>query len=470
MKKKKIIIISTVALLLVLIITFGLTRILKKDKKNVKTNETVTSETAVSTTTPTETTQETTTALASLEDTTAEFNITIPEPLPDGYYITMGCSLTYWMPINNVWEVTKVDDTHYKMVIDYKKDLESWIPDPQKIIKDGKLRLPMQYKWTLQRRKLPPDKMWSMVEISKAKHDIQNRTVIMTNGKNVFNDEVGLFKQEDEVLNNEPTVVGQLNLESVASDGLLPDQSRTIRVWLPQGYDANDTSKRYPVLYMHDGQNVFDNSTSFAGEWKVDETITDEMSKGYGGCIVVGIDSVDETRMSELSPPFTKGDLTGENYAKYIVEKVKPYVDGKYNTKPEREFTGIGGSSMGGAMSFYMGMKYSDIFGYEVCFSPALVYWEDKDLEAYMKSMKFKGNKKLPKIFVYAGGIGIGNGMGNDEASLTRYVDFVKDKLIANGYPKDNIKTLVDENAGHSEDAWSKYFKPAFEWLVGISK
>lgn len=401
-------------------------------------------------------------------DVKATFHITIPEPIPDGYYITIGCNLNDWYPLDTTWKVKKVDDTHYQCEMDLKESYFWYRTDLDSVMKDGELKIGLQYKWTLQREGLEYENMWSMVEISQTSHDIQNRVVILKEGENVFYDEVGRFKGEEEVLNNEPTVVGKLVYETVKSDGLLQDDYRMLRVWLPEGYDANDTSKRYPVLYMHDGQNLFDEITSFAGEWNIDETITGCMQNGYEGCIVVGIDSDDETRMAELSPTFTEETGDGENYARYIVEKVKPFIDGKYNTKPEREYTGIGGSSMGGAMSYFMCMEYPEVFGKGICFSPALVYYTDEDLIHYMEEKQFDKAENLPKICIYSGGVGIGSGLGNDERSLTRYVEFLQTNMIELGYPAENIYAFTDEMGEHSEAAWSKYFPTAFKWLEGL--
>lgn len=402
-------------------------------------------------------------------DVIATFHITIPEPIPEGYYITMGCNLTNWFPLYCEWPVEKVDDTHYKCVMDLTNSLKYYVTDIESAKKDGKLSIGLQYKWTLQREGLEPENMWSMVEISKANHDIQNRIVILNEGENVFYDEIGRFKGENEVINNEPTVVGKIVYETIESDGLLPDKNRLLRVWLPEGYDANDVEKCYPVYYMHDAQNLFDSCTSFAGEWMVDETITEFMENGYEGCIVVGIDSIgDSQRMEELSPTFTEESGTGEDYARFIVEKVKPFIDSKYNTKPEREFTAIGGSSMGGAMSFYMCMEYPEVFGKAICFSTALVYYPDDMLIDFMRDKHFESASNFPKVCIYSGAVGLNSGVGNDEKSLTRYVEFLKINLIQLGYPEENIYAFIDEMAEHSESAWSKYFPEAFRWLEGI--
>jgi pullulanase len=110
------------------------------------------------------------------------------------------------------------------------------------------------------------------------------------------------------------------------------NRSRLIRIWTPDGYDSTDL-QRYPVIYMHDGLNLFDTYTAFAGEWRIDETIGAMMDKGYEGAIVVGIDNGPE-RLNELTVdwPANSYDIVpdGEKYAQFIVDTVKPYIDSNY--------------------------------------------------------------------------------------------------------------------------------------------
>src|SRR5690554_456652 len=152
------------------------------------------------------------------------------------------------------------------------------------------------------------------------------------------------------------TVVG--NLE-IIKNFYIPElnRSRTIRIWTPSNYNK---AIKYPVIYMHDGQNLFDDYTSFAGEWGVDETIEDLIHNNItNGFIVVGIDN-SKHRMNEHAPNW--GDVKGaegELYAKFIVETLKPYIDNNYNTLKNLNNTIIIGSSMGGLISFLYRFKVS---------------------------------------------------------------------------------------------------------------
>ena len=149
-------------------------------------------------------------------------------------------------------------------------------------------------------------------------------------------------------------------------------RERTIRVYLPPGYETSD--RRYPVLYMHDGQNLFDDATSYVGEWGVDEALDALAAEGLE-LIVVGIDHGGEKRFNELSYWSNPRFGAGENrpYTDFVVNVVKPHVDATYRTRPERGDTGIMGSSMGGIASHYALYAHGATFSKAGVFSPA--YW-----------------------------------------------------------------------------------------------
>ncbi len=227
---------------------------------------------------------------------------------------------------------------------------------------------------------------------------------------------------------------------------------------------------------MHDGQNLFDVVTSFLGEWEVDESFTSLMKQGYESTIVVGIDNGETARFNELSPPWDINDLgkryitspVGDKYSEFIIETVKPYIDEHYNTKPQREYTGIGGSSMGGINSLYMGLKYADVFDYGIIFSPAMHIYPDNTLDDFFGEFDFSTMKNLPRFYIFAGGATGGSEIGSayDEACITKYVGIIKDKLTERGYPEESIGTLVDKKECHLESTWAKYFPTALKWLL----
>lgn len=219
---------------------------------------------------------------------------------------------------------------------------------------------------------------------------------------------------------------------------------RTIRVWTPSSYDK---SIKYTVIYMHDGQNLFDDYTSFAGEWGVDETIEDLIHNNItNGFIVVGIDN-SKHRMNEYAPNW--GDVKGakgELYAKFIVETLKPYIDNNYNTLKNRNNTIIIGSSMGGLISFYTGLKYQDIFGYIGALSTS---FQINSLEARNNFINSNNYNNPPFLYLDAGTL---------EHSMN-YISEVKTSLFNANYNKNSLYTFIKENHAHNELAWKERFR-----------
>lgn len=169
--------------------------------------------------------------------------------------------------------------------------------------------------------------------------------------------------QADNVQLLKPFVLPQLNRE------------RVVRLYLPPDYAQQQNTKRYPVLYMHDGQNLFDTATAFAGEWGVDETLNQLHAEGWLQLIVVGIDNGGVHRMQEYSgwDQSRFGKAEGAAYLAFIRDNLKPYIDNHYRTLTEAEHTGIMGSSMGGLISHYALFNEPGVFGLAGIFSPS--YW-----------------------------------------------------------------------------------------------
>lgn len=376
------------------------------------------------------------------------FDVTIPDPLPEDAFVSMGCSLNGWNPADTDWFAEKIDDTHYRLI----KTLDASIAGTV-----------MEYKWTVQ---MPEQtSMWAQVEGAAQGGDINNRKVTLKAGDNKFKDTVAMFRD----LGSLSTITGgKMEMHEFNMTQYDDNRVRKIRVWTPDGYDPADTSKRYPVMYMHDGQNLFDAYTSFAGEWKVDEAIAQMITEGYEGTIVVGVDNGPD-RSNELCPPWPCNDYgaatvsnpTGDKYAAFIVETVKPFVDAHYNTRPGRESTGIGGSSMGGLISFYIAEEYPEIFSYALCFSPAFQLFDDDTLKQAVQKFDTEAPDRLPKIYLYSGG-------KDFEAEFVPYIDFMYKALTEHGYPQEKLETLIDPTQMHTESAWAKYFPVAYQWLVGF--
>src|SRR5438132_769367 len=228
------------------------------------------------------------------------------------------------------------------------------------------VRGPIEFKFTLG--------SWDVVEQDSAGRDVPNRAfTVPTAGTASYAATVARWRDGSP----RPLAPASATASvSVLSDSFaMPQLGRRRRVWLylPPGYARSQ--QRYPVLYLQDGQNVFDARTSFAGEWGVDETLDSLRALGDAGVIVVAVDNGQQRRFDEYSPwPNPQyGGGQGDGYVEFLVQTLKPYIDQHYRTLPDRFHTGIAGSSMGGLISLYAALKYPDVFGRVGVFSPA--FW-----------------------------------------------------------------------------------------------
>ncbi len=238
--------------------------------------------------------------------------------------------------------------------------------------------------------------------------------------------------------------------------------SRRVWVYLPPDYATS--SHRYSVLYMHDGQNVFDDATSFAGEWGVDETLDSLHAAGDRGVIVVAVDHGGDARVDEYSPwPTRFGAGKGEAYVEFLVKTLKPWVDHTYRTLPGRAHTGIAGSSMGGLISFYAALRYPDVFGKAGIFSPA--FWIAP--AAYDLAARSNPHPDV-RFFVISGALeGTGEASGVYQRDQQRMVE----TLVKRGFkPGTNIVASVAADGKHSEWFWRREFPAAYQWLFNAQK
>jgi predicted alpha/beta superfamily hydrolase len=232
----------------------------------------------------------------------------------------------------------------------------------------------------------------------------------------------------------------------------MPQLGRTRRIWvyLPAAYSAS-TAKRYPVLYMHDGQNLFDNSTAFAGEWGVDEAL-DSIKNA---CIVVGIDNGGAKRMNEYNPNDTQqfGKGEGRAYLEFIVQTLKPFIDRQYRTFADKQHTYMAGSSMGGLITFYAGLYYPAVFGRLGVFSPS--FWIEPLIKTQTTQFAKKTTHGSQKYYFYAGG-GEGQQMAPDMKAVA---------AILKQAAQPALITVVKPEGKHNEISWSAVFPDFFKWI-----
>jgi predicted alpha/beta superfamily hydrolase len=229
---------------------------------------------------------------------------------------------------------------------------------------------------------------------------------------------------------------------------------RDILVYLPPSYETS--ARRYPVIYMHDGQNLFDPRTSFAGEWDVDATLDQASQEGLEA-IVVGIPNMGAERANEYSPFDDRrhGPGKGDGYLNFITDTIKPIIDADFRTEPAREQTGIAGSSMGGLISLYAFFKRSDAFGFAGVMSPALWFGKRGIFDYLDRATHVTG-----KIY-----LDVGTREGKEELND---VARLRDRLTTMGYKIGrDLLYVVDRGAGHNEAAWARRVGKQLRFLLG---
>jgi predicted alpha/beta superfamily hydrolase len=242
---------------------------------------------------------------------------------------------------------------------------------------------------------------------------------------------------------------------------------RDILVYLPGSYETGD--RRYPVLYMHDGQNLFDARTSFAGEWQVDEAMQRLAGEGIEA-IVVGIPNMNRARMDEYSPfrDLRHGGGKGDRYLEFLVETLKPRIDADFRTLPGRAHTGLMGSSMGALISLYGFFRHADVFGFAGAMSPAF-WFAGGALFAWLLRQSYVPGK----IYLDAGTAEVPRRFSR---LLPRYIAQpvaadarrAADILVTLGYRlSEEVVYVEDEGAAHNETAWARRLPDALRFLLG---
>lgn len=246
------------------------------------------------------------------------------------------------------------------------------------------------------------------------------------------------------------------NVGIISEQFEVPQLSTTRRIWiyLPKNYTT--TNKKYAVLYLHDGQNLFDDKTSYSGEWQIDETLNRIFDETGKSVIVVGIDNGGAQRIAELSPYKNAkyGGGNGEQYLQFITQNLKPYIDKNYRTKTAPKNTLLGGSSLGALISVYGAVKYPQTFGKILAFSPAF-WFNSKDLNMFIQNSH--GNLNKQKYYFIQGKY--------EDESMEQETQKVIRQLKNKGVKAQNIFFRTDEDGKHNELYWRREFPNAFLWF-----
>ena len=228
---------------------------------------------------------------------------------------------------------------------------------------------------------------------------------------------------------------------------------RDIYVYVPPSHDKAD--RRFPVVYMQDGQNLFDDALAFGSEWQVDENMERLAQLGLEA-LVVGIPNVAEARCDEYSPfrDPRHGGGWGDEYLDFVTGTLKPLIDQHFRTDPSRDATGILGSSMGALISLHAFFARSDVFGFAGAMSPALWFAEHAMFRALEHAAMIPGRLYLD----------VGTGEGDSTVGDARHMHQL---LLSKGYrPGETLMYVEDDGAGHSEGAWARRVRTALYYLI----
>jgi predicted alpha/beta superfamily hydrolase len=261
------------------------------------------------------------------------------------------------------------------------------------------------------------------------------------------------------------TITG--NIETTVMPGFL--DGRRIWVYLPPDYGTDTEARYYPVLYMFDGQNVFDAATSFAGEWQVDETLETMIPAGdVRPIIVVAVDHGGDKRREEYTPWANPDDGGGQGGAhlQAIVDTLVPYVDQTYRTIATREGRALSGSSLGGLMSLYAAYEHDDVFGQVAALSPSL-WWDDQHM---LRHADAAGAKPAVRVYMDMGTLEEGNVVDEDPANGTDdnidQLRAMRDELVSQGFVLNTDLEVVEApDARHSESYWAMRFPDVLRFL-----
>lgn len=293
---------------------------------------------------------------------------------------------------------------------------------------------------------------WASVEGTVAGSFIPNRTFSYSPNLNL---NLTIAGWEDKKVGGGTGSTALANVKIISDTFWIPQLQRKRRVWIYLPTDYANSSMVYPVLYLQDGQNLFDNLTSFSGEWGIDESMHEMEKNGYAGCIVVGVDNGGAQRINEYSPFVNSayGGGQGEDYAAFLAQTLKPYIDKNYRTLSDRNNTLIGGSSMGAYIAVYTIVQYPEVFSRAAIFSPA--YWFSDSLFQLIRSTTIS---EPIRIYQVSG--------ANESGSMVPLMQRYDSLLGAEGHALSDRKVVVKQDGAHSEWFWKREFPAAFNWLL----
>jgi predicted alpha/beta superfamily hydrolase len=361
---------------------------------------------------------------------------------------------------------TPADATLY--IAGNHQSIGPWVPDRHALKRadDGTWRttldLPDQYELEFK----ITQGSWATVEKSAEGADIANRLAVAKDGL-ILTIHMAAWgaKQGNGHRPIESSLTGNIKLIRGFRSKVLGNE-RNLIVYLPEAYDR-EPNRRFPVLYMHDGQNLFDRATSaFGTEWGADETAQLLIRENkVEPLIIVGI-YTEANRIAELTDAFSKKHGDGGKarlFARFLVEELKPFIDRTYRTKPDRANTGVGGSSLGGLMSLFLVESYPDVYSRCAAVSPALL-WSDGALIQRWRRDRACLPRTRTKFWVDVGSNEAVQDMPAETYlnSVRSLVEVFKEAGLTEGQ---DYRFVVKEGAEHNEAAWQERFPAILEFL-----
>jgi len=372
-------------------------------------------------------------AAARSAEVTIRFAVTVPPGTPEDAQVFLSGNLLElgaWQAAGK--PLARADDGRYTLDVAVPKDSR------------------LEYKFTLG--------AWESVEKTATGGDVPNRTAVADRDQMIA---VTVASWADGAAappkEKKHTLTGNIrSLDDFESKIL--DNRRPVWVYLPPGYDKSE-GRRYPVLYMHDGQNCFDDATSFAGEWKADETAEALISAGkVEPIIIVAVANAGTQRMNEYTPMI---DLrlgeggNGDKYARFLMTELKPFIDKTYRTMPDRDHTAVCGSSLGGLISIHIARTYPDLVGLCGAVSPSLWWANNTTVVTTEHDPAWTANCRIWLDMGTAEGARLGTA---EDLNIKAARDFAAALQHAGRSVDHDYKYLEVEGAGHNEPAWADRF------------
>lgn len=361
------------------------------------------------------------------------FEVTVPSETPAGDPVHIAGDFQGWNPGDTAYRLTESGLLLYEITLDLAVGTS------------------IEYKFTRGD--------WGSVEKGPNGEEITNRVHLVSTAETL---QLTVARWADL---SPSTITGDVSLITVP--GFL--SGRRVWVYLPPQYDA-EPERRFPVLYMLDGQNVFDQGTSFAGEWEVDETCEQLIaSQQMAPIIVVAVANGEADRIHEYTPwfdPDFQGGMGGggEAHLQAFIEILIPYIDVTYRTLAGPGHTGLAGSSLGGLMSLYAAFAHPEAFGRLGALSPS-IWWHDQELLAYALSQP----KPQSRVYMDMGTLEPGYFLDQDGNGVADAVDelrAMRDVMTGQGFVLDGDLMIVEDEGGrHNEAYWAERFPVALQFL-----